>query len=289
MPHAAVNGVEIHYQSHGEGLPTLFIHGGFGGPASTLSPRTESILEAAPLDRVQLIMYDRRCAGASEYTIDEAFTLPDIAADARALLSHLGHDSAIIVGSSMGGMVAQQYACDYPETVAALALLQTGTNLMADMPVAPPYVETAEHVEREGAEAVFASMREELRNPPAPPARANPSPLFAEMAENRARLLEVLARLPDAELHRLWRGSVRNQAAFIGYDFASRLAEIEAIDAPKAIVHGNDDHTVPFALAQQLQDGIPSAEFHEIADADHGITAYPAAQEVIRDWLTRVA
>ena len=60
MPHAAVNGVEIHYQSHGGGLPTLFIHGGFGGPASTLSPRTESILEAAPLDRVQLIMYDRR-------------------------------------------------------------------------------------------------------------------------------------------------------------------------------------------------------------------------------------
>lgn len=46
---------------------------------------------------------------------------------------------------------------------------------------------------------------------------------------------------------------------------------------------------VPFSDAETLREGIAGIEFHSIADADHGITAYPEAQRVIRDWLARVA
>ncbi len=286
MPQANVNGVEIHYETQGDGTPALFIHGGFGGAQSTLAAGPNEISDAAPLDRVRLITYDRRCAGLSEYALDEAFTLDDVGADARALLAHLDIDRAIIIGSSMGGMVALQYALSYPETVHGLALLNTGVDLMSDMPMASRLVDTARRVKREGAEAVFESTKGELRNPPPLPQRQREAAAAARMAATRERYLKALEETSDEDLFTYWRGSVRNQAAFIGYDFAPRLGEI---DAPTLVVHGNADSVVPFGCGEELRDGIAGAEFHAIDGADHGIVSYQAARTAICDWLGGVA
>ncbi|MDP6606036.1 MAG: alpha/beta hydrolase [Dehalococcoidia bacterium] len=272
MPETAVNGVETHYEVSGEGTPALFVRG--------------DVLDAAPLDRVQVITYDRRCAGASEYSIDTAYDLEDIAADGQALLTHLGIERAIIIGSSMGGMVAQQFALSFPGTVSALALLNTGPRLMFETPWGKNSSALVDRVESEGAEAVFEGERAALREPPEPPQPANPSPLAEQAAAGRKLYIEAVKGVSDEDLFRYWRGTVRNYAAF---DFTSRLPEIAAIDAPKVIVHGDADSVVPFTDAEALRDGIGEIEFHAISDADHGITAYPAAQGVIRDWLTRVA
>ena len=289
MPSATINGVETHYEVNGEGMPALFIHGGFGGAQSTLVPGPQAILDAAPLDRVQLITYDRRCAGASEYAVGESYDLEDIAADARALLSQLGLDRAVIIGSSMGGMVAQQFALSFPDTVQALALLNTGPRLMFETQWGKQFSELVDRVEVEGAEAVFEGARAALREPPEPPRRENPSPLATQGVANRLRYIEAVKDVSDEDLFRYWRGAVRNYAAFVGYDFTSRLGEIGAIDVPKVIVHGDADTVVPFGDAEALRDGIGKVEFHPIPGADHGITGYPEAQVVIRDWLTRIA
>ena len=287
MPVATINGFETAYECYGEGTPTLFIHGGFGGAQTTLAPEPEpAIVEAAPLARVDLITYDRRCAGASEYTLDAAYTLEDLAADARALLAHLGHDRAIIVGSSMGGMVAQQYALSFPETVSALALLNTGPRLMFETPWGQRFTELAARVEAEGAEPVFAEVRERLIDPPPPLISAPGTPLATQQAEARARYLIAVRDLPEAELLRLWRGEVRNYAAFVGIDFTPRLEEIAALEVPKLIV-------VPFSDGEALRDGLAGGtgdlQFSAIGGADHGIQRYAEAQRVIRDWLERVA
>lgn len=289
MPSATINGVETHYEVNGEGMPALFIHGGFGGAQSTLVPGPQAILDAAPLDRVQLITYDRRCAGASEYAVGESYDLEDIAADARALLSQLGLDRAVIIGSSMGGMVAQQFALSFPDTVQALALLNTGPRLMFETQWGKQFSELVDRVEAEGAEAVFEGARAALREPPEPPQREDRSPLATQGVANRLRYIEAVKDVSDEDLFRYWRGAVRNYAAFVGYDFTSRLGEIGAIDVPKVIVHGDADTVVPFGDAEALRDGIGKVEFHPIPGADHGITAYPEAQAVIRDWLTRIA
>jgi 3-oxoadipate enol-lactonase len=293
MTTATINGVETAYEVHGSGTPTLFIHGGFGGVGSTITgtpgkPSAQAILEAAPLDRVELITYDRRCAGQSAYTIDEAYSLEDIAADARALLAHLGHDRAVIIGSSMGGMVAQQYALSYPETVAALALLNTGPRLMFETPWGQRFRSIVDQVNQSGAEAVFSEARQALLDPPAPIGNQS-SPLAQRAVENRAAYLEAIGGVSDEDLFRYWRGGVRNYEAFTGYDFTSRLGEIASIDAPKLIVHGDADSVVPFSDAEALRAGLGEVEFHAIPGADHGITQYPEAQTVVRAWLERVA
>ncbi len=286
MPEVHINGVKTHYEVHGEGAPTLFIHGGFGRTQTTLTPGPITMLDAAPLDRVQLITYDRRCAGASDYTVEDAYDLEVIAADARALLAHLGHERAIIVGSSMGGMVAQQFALNFPGAVQALALLNTGPRLMFETPWGKQFTALVDRVETEGPDAVFADALPALREPPA---REFPSPLATQAAATRLRYTEVVKSVSDEDLFRYWFGAVHNYAAFIGFDFTSRLGEIAAIDAPKVIVHGEADNTVPFSDAESLRDGIGEIEFHAIPNADHGITGYPEAQDVVRDWLSRVA
>ncbi|MCZ6708402.1 MAG: alpha/beta hydrolase, partial [Chloroflexi bacterium] len=87
MPSARLNGVTLAYETRGDGLPLLFIHGGYGGPSSTHwpGPRLEWLMPAGDFTT---ILYDRRCAGDSEY-VDRPFTLDDLARDAVALLDHL--------------------------------------------------------------------------------------------------------------------------------------------------------------------------------------------------------
>jgi len=137
MPKVRANGVEISYECSGAGAPLLIIHGGFGGPQSTLVQQARVIMAILANEPVQTITYDRRCAGQSEYVLTD-YTLPDLAADARALLDQLGVARSIVVGDSMGGMVAQQYALSYPEAVSALCLVETGADLMSDTPFEEP-------------------------------------------------------------------------------------------------------------------------------------------------------
>ena len=104
MARATIGGLEIEYRIYGEGTPVLFVHGGFGGPNSSLLPSPNAITQDIP-NGFQLVTFDRRCAGESDYTL-EWFDLADIASDAYGLMQYLGFEQSIVVGSSMGGMVA---------------------------------------------------------------------------------------------------------------------------------------------------------------------------------------
>ena len=67
MPKASVNGVEVFYEVSGSGQPVLYIHGGYGGPASALVPGLPSeMVSILPEDQFQVITYDRRGFGRSD-------------------------------------------------------------------------------------------------------------------------------------------------------------------------------------------------------------------------------
>jgi len=286
MPTAQVNGVLTHYEVQGEGTPVLFIHGGFGGAASTLMPAERQITGILPTDRVRLITYDRRCSGQSQYIIDQ-YDLEDLADDAHALMEHLGIERAIVAGDSMGGMVAQQYALSYPEGVIALALLETGVNLIGDTVWGRQMQAEVEWAEREGDATVFAARRDGLRNPPAPPATEEfPQELAERVRSEQAAYADAVAQISDEALLTFFSGALRNQAAFIGYDFEDDFPEFAM---PVCVIHGNADRVVPLELGEELHNGIPHSEFHEIEGATHDVLAFPAAAEALRGWILRMA
>ncbi len=268
-----VNGVRLHYETHGAGYPLVFVHGGFGGVSTSILPGASPVLEAIP-DGYLAVTHDRRCAGLSEYTLDW-FTLADIAEDTHALMGSLGFDRFVLVGSSMGGMVAQQLVLTHPAAVTALALVNTGADLMSNTRWGQAYTETAARVKETGDDVEFERVRERIRNPPLP--GEGPA-----AAARHADYMAALGERSDDDLKLLHSGTVRNYGAFAGFNFSNRLGEI---DVPTLIVHGTADKTVPFDDGRALERGIANAEFHAIADAEHGILGYPAARDVLRTWL----
>lgn len=299
MPRARVNtGVELDYTVSGrdDGVPLLFIHGGYGGPATTIFGAATQ-LEGVFGDEVRLIRYSRRNAGASEYVLSE-FDLPDIAADAVGLLDHLEVERAIVVGSSAGGPVALEFALTWPERLIALGLPNTGPAIMCEQPEGLPdalpdavrirldevthRLSIVRDVEARGAAAAFSDRAARVRDE----ARQSAENIARLRGLDEATLKQRLDATSEEELARLWHGSILNWRATADHDHWSRLGSIEL---PTCVIHGDADAIVPFEYGEMLRDGIPHAEFHGIAGAPHGITQHPEAQAILRDWVARVA
>ncbi len=117
MEIAKVNSVELEYQVLGSGEPVLLI-------SPVLADGFLPLLsEPALADRYQLIRYHKRGWVGSTHT-PPPVSIADHAADAAALLDHLGVARAHIAGHSSGAAVGAQLALDHPETVHSLILLE---------------------------------------------------------------------------------------------------------------------------------------------------------------------
>ena len=118
MPFATVNGITIHYEVQGRGVPLVLISG-FGGGM-------ESWVFQVPLLRThfQLIRFENRGIGKTD-SPPGPYTMTSLADDVIGLLDHLGIECANILGISMGGMVAQEIAINHPARVLKLVLAST--------------------------------------------------------------------------------------------------------------------------------------------------------------------
>jgi pimeloyl-ACP methyl ester carboxylesterase len=117
MDHANVNGVELEYEVRGAGEPVLLIDMLI---ADCFVPL---LSEPALADRYQLIRYHKRGWRGSTHTAPPV-SIGQHAADAAALLEHLGVQRAHIAGHSTGASIGAQLALDCPETVHTLTLLE---------------------------------------------------------------------------------------------------------------------------------------------------------------------
>ena len=117
MKTANINGVELEYQIIGSGQPLLLISPVLADGFVPL------VAERVLAERCQLIVYHKRGWVGSTRTPGPV-TVAEHAADASALLDHLGIARAHIAGHSSGAAVALQLALDHPEKVHSLLLLK---------------------------------------------------------------------------------------------------------------------------------------------------------------------
>ncbi|WP_134703989.1 alpha/beta fold hydrolase [Ammoniphilus sp. YIM 78166] len=108
MPKLAVNGAILHYESHGEGVPIVFIH----PPTLTGKGFTYQVRDLSPFFRV--ITFDIRGHGHSSASM-LPITYSLIADDIIAILDQLEVEKTYICGYSMGGTAALEYMLRYPE------------------------------------------------------------------------------------------------------------------------------------------------------------------------------
>lgn len=154
MNRAKVNGVELEYEQLGAGEPLLLIDMLIPDCFLPLLP------EPALAHGYQLIRYHKRGWIGSTHT-PPAMSIREHAADAAALLDHLGVGRAHIAGHSSGGSIGIQLALDHPEKVHTLTVLEP---TLVSLPLGGEFLEAARPVfeayasgDHSGAFAMFAS------------------------------------------------------------------------------------------------------------------------------------
>jgi 3-oxoadipate enol-lactonase len=123
--------VKIAWERHGSGPPLLLIHG-LGYARWGWEPVLPGIAE-----RFDVILFDNRGIGESDAP-PGPYTVAEMAADAVQVLDEAGVERAHIVGTSLGGMIAQELALSYPGRVDRLVLACTtpGRSVAYPMPEA---------------------------------------------------------------------------------------------------------------------------------------------------------
>jgi pimeloyl-ACP methyl ester carboxylesterase len=121
MPAFSADGVNIHYQVTGSGLPLVLSHE-FAGDIASWEPQVNFFSR-----RYQVITYSARGYLPSEVPEDPAAYSQDRSVeDLRLLLDHLGIEQTYVGGLSMGGSVTVSFAIAHPERCRALIVAAAG-------------------------------------------------------------------------------------------------------------------------------------------------------------------
>ena len=240
MPTAELDGLELHYEERGSGRPLLLVPG-IPAVASDWAPLAERLSGSR-----RAIAYDNRGSGRSTVT-PGPYTTASLAADAVALLDHLGIERADVFGMSLGGMIAQELALGWPERVDRLVLGCThcGVRHAARMPRDAGRafaMETGDWAERMRALAPFAF------------ARGVDAALLERFVEKKA------ADVQDGEGYRA------QIAAVLAHDAYDRLPEM---DRPTLVLTGDDDQVIPAASSDVLHERIPDSLLYVVRGAGH--------------------
>lgn len=190
---------------------------------------------------------------------DVPYTLDDMAADAVGVLDHFGIDKAHVVGVSMGGMIGQLVAADYPDRVLSFTSVMSSTG---NPDLAPATKEAMAvlrtrapdpKVDRDGFIAQSIKSARTIGSPA--------FPLTEESIVERA--------LSDAERCYNPEGIGRQMAAV--YATGDRRERLAFVVAPTVVLHGADDPLVPLGGGEDTAANIAGAELRVIRGMGHDL------------------
>jgi pimeloyl-ACP methyl ester carboxylesterase len=245
VPTTSSKGVSLYYETHGEGEP-LLLHPGFGCSVETLSWNTPTLSE-----RFRVVIFDPRGAGRSDAPPD-GYTMQAYADDCAAVLDAAGHESAHVLGTSFGGMVAQNFALLHPKRVRRLVLGCTTPGGTAH--ILPPPENLAMFVAAGLIEDPVEATRMRY-------------PLHYSDAFIAAHDADIIANsLATAHLRPPEAGRAGQLAAVATHDTLARLHEIAV---PTFVAHGDGDGVIPVENARRLAGAIPGARLKMYEGAKH--------------------
>jgi 3-oxoadipate enol-lactonase len=119
MPFLHVDDIDLHYEITGQGKPLLLIHG-LGSSGRDWQPQIDFFSR-----RYQVIVYDVRGHGRSSRP-PGPYSIGLFAADTAKLINALEISPVHLVGLSLGGMIAFQFAVDYPQHLQSMTVINVG-------------------------------------------------------------------------------------------------------------------------------------------------------------------
>ena len=237
-----VNGISVNYTLDGPaGAPVVTLSHSLAADLAMWDPQLTALTE-----RYRVLRYDTRGHGGTDAPAG-AYTLEQLAEDARALLQALGIARTHWIGLSMGGMIGQTLALSSPGLFLSLALCDTSSRVPAEArPVWQERIKTAETqgmgplVEPTIARWFTAPFREQR-------------PDVVDPVRTRIRTTSP-------------RGYAGCCHAISALDLIDRIA---AIKLPTLIVVGEEDQGTPVAASQAIQAKIAGSQLEIIKSAAH--------------------
>lgn len=265
MPTIELPGLDLYYERSGSGRRLLFLN----GSGATLE--TSALLIKVFTDRFDVAAHDQRGMGRTSIP-PGPYTMAQYAADAAALLDHLGWDSCRVVGVSFGGMVAQELACTHPERVERLGLACTSPGGAGGSSY--PLHELAD-LDPEARAAVGATLLD---------TRFTPAWLADHPGD--ARLVTLMAGRGGTRTAEQERGATEQLEARRHHDVTDRLG---AISCPTLVACGRYDGIAPQSNSEAIAARIPDAELRTYEGGHAFFVQDPAALPEILDFLDVVS
>lgn len=247
MSIANVGDINIYYKIHGKGEPLVLIYG-YGGH-SELWFRQIPILSK----KYRVIAFDNRGVGRSDKP-DTPYTMAMMAGDIAGLLDIIGIHAAHIFGISMGGMIAQHFALNYPQRVLSLIL---GCTYCGGAHSIQP--------EPESLAALFDFERLGKMTPEEAVRQAMPF-CYSQKFINRNPGIIDRRVAKQLEYPTPGHGFTRQAEAIMGHDTYELLPNIRL---PTLVIAGDNDRLIPVENSRILASRIPEAELVIMEGAGH--------------------
>lgn len=229
---------ELYFESTGEGEPLIFIHAGF-------SDRRDWNHQIEPFGKeFNTIVYDQRGSGKSSVP-----TIPfSPADDLKAIMDHLKITKTAVIGHSLGGTIALDFALQYPERVSSLILVAPGLN---------GHVWSTEH--SEWFKTIWSLSQ------------------LAEMTKQAmsASFYMLAMDNPDikSEIEMITKENLEKILAWKNFDlqwfFPEPISKLKELKTPTFVAYGNKDSQDIKQIVHTLSENLPNIKVIQVQNADH--------------------
>jgi len=237
---AKINGLEIHHEIQGEGPPIVFVHG-LGATSNVWHAQRMTLSK-----NYQVIVYDRSGSGRSQQA-REGYSIDAWTDELAGLLDYLAVPKAVVVGHSLGSMIAQRFAGKYADRTKALIL--AGGEAELGPAAKQVLTERARTIETHGLIAVVAPWLTAVLS--SATREANPA---------LAGLVRDMFLSNDGKTYALHCLALRDGAV---------RSDHENIVCPTLLMVGDQDLVTPISWQRQIAAGIADSRIRIIPNTAH--------------------
>jgi pimeloyl-ACP methyl ester carboxylesterase len=261
---ATLHGHRVTYRAAGEGPVVLLIHG-ITGSSQHWEPIVDLLQSDFTVIAPDLLGHGQSAKPRGDYSLGA------YASGLRDLLAYLGHDSATVVGHSLGGGIAMQFAYQFPERCERLALVDSGglgreVHLLLRAAALP------------GADLVLPLIAADWSRSVGSAVRSFLGRLGLRAGSDLAEIANGYGSLADAEARAAFLHTLRAVIEPGGQRVSAVDRLYLAEEMPSLIVWGRRDPLIPVSHAQVAHDAMPGSRLEIFDDAGH----FPQLDEPIR-------
>jgi pimeloyl-ACP methyl ester carboxylesterase len=252
-----VNGLRVHYLEwgHAEAPAMVCVHGytssaqAFNAPARRFQ------------DRFHIIAPDVRGHGESAWSPTAAYQYDDQVGDLAALVEHLGLDRFVLIGTSMGGIIAMAYAGAHPARLRRLVLNDIGPDIEGGSQRITAMVSSRPEE--------FATLDDAMAH------RRQASPIVANRSveDQRELALGVLRQRPDGRW--AWKMDPAYIEQRVRHGAPRRPAlwpALQRVPWPTLVVWGTESDVLSEAQARRMVEVLPHGELVAVPGVGHAPT-----------------